>query len=88
MQYVMCDIGLPNRTVLQMLLLLAGIIIYIFGNRTRCRSLRPDGVHWPLRSTIMSIPKWEHERTAMLFGGAALQFGGIIMIFRSIPMIF
>lgn len=66
-----------------------GIGLMWYGNRVRTRSLYPngrtDGLRWPLRQILTSLPKWEQERVLMLVGGVFLQGSGLIVMLGALP---
>ena len=74
-----------------MLMLIAvGTGLLFYGRRVTTQNLypkgRPEGERWPLRQILASMPMWEHDRVAIVIGGIALQFAGIIILIGSLAL--
>jgi hypothetical protein len=78
-------------TVSKMLMLMAvGFGLLFYGRRVTTQNLypkgRPEGERWPVRQILASMPMWEQDRVAIVIGGLALQFAGIIIIIGSFSL--
>jgi len=78
-------------TVSKMLMLMAvGFGLLFYGRRVTTQNLypkgRPEGERWPVRQILASMPMWEQDRVAIVIGGLALQFAGIIIVIGSFSL--